>query len=1286
MRHVTLPLSLSTLMFPPSSSSSSTASSLTSPSSPPSFHGLPAEPASSSGATLPGGDVDEADDTDDDWEDGASYFPSRASLPSFSALPLPSLSSLPATLSSASSSLAALLSSLPSLSSIPPSDLRQLQSTLQSLLSDSLENVVHHAKLFARVGGDWWQGREREKERHTKLVGQRRRQKGRTGNQASKPRGEDKEMAEYVAFLTQLVQATGSDWEVVREERDEGAVMSGQRLTVVEEHFGQWDERERRMVDRIREELKAAKKKEGELTAATDITPPPDNDETESVHEKEEFELAQQREQQSTRHDAASNTSELPLPYEQPSAVDLRARDCASSPAGDTADLHAHRPPSSAAGEEDISAAPRRPSSSSSVRHFNHFMPRSSRTTTPVPASSSHSPWLSPAAPLFQSHTPGHISYSPSPSTLPRSLEASGYWNTHTQLFIPSSQHAALVSYQAPAAPPLFTPPSLSRSASRVGSSVVNPAVTLPFTPLAAVVASLVSADNINVSSATNISPHFVSELPLSPASSTSLSAHIPATVTSLPPATASSPTMHNAARTDHSFNLPSPDVPIISHSLLPSTHTSLSTDLPLSSCNPLDFASQTVTLLPSSLSSLVPAVNKTPLASPTAPAPSTPLALSALAQSAGDSADAPPAPPLDVPVAPPMDGVPVAPPFDSSIPLPPPMSSPTAHAAALPPPLALSSSTTSPAKRSSMKRLHWSKLRYENVQQSVWSRLLQSGASEQDGLVVDVEAMKLLIDVSELEDKFTSSGATQKDGSARDSTSTRPTAKPNKKATSGSSSGQAQVEDERRDNSTAVNSTRNKVSQFTAVDTLRAYNVEIAFSQLKTPADTIKKSLLLDGWQLDEAEIAAYLSCVQHLVSPVTDAAAAVDSPPITALPTSPLAHCPLSADQLDILSRIVPSDEEVTRTVAAAPSATPGTVEQFFRAMCSIPRVRRRVELLAFLCNAPTELLCISASLTALHHAHTAILSSPSLRRFLALVLLVGNTLNAGTSQGNAYGFRLSWLSEMAQVKTRDGRETMMEFIVRTAEKPTSAATPSLSLLSELQAVPAAAAIDTQSLAASLASLRSFTTLATREASLLPANETLHRLLTAWVAGWQNSVKAVEASYDQMLTDGKELCRYLAEDDSRSEGAISVVRDVLVLYSKAKDEGERKQREQREKLKANEREKEKQERRQQRKAGNDAASIPTATLLSCTSRVAQQTGPRRRKFVRSSQLSSDALEDEAGVVARVAAVSPSCSPCSSPSSTSLSSSLHQSGSCSSLQYSLTSMSSSLSSHSPAS
>ena len=187
----------------------------------------------------------------------------------------------------------------------------------------------------------------------------------------------------------------------------------------------------------------------------------------------------------------------------------------------------------------------------------------------------------------------------------------------------------------------------------------------------------------------------------------------------------------------------------------------------------------------------------------------------------------------------------------------------------------------------------------------------------------------------------------------------------------------------------------------FAVIDTLRARNVEIAFAQLKMTAEAIREGLRLSAWTLPRDDLLDFLQQLAlHTASPG-------DAPPMR----SPLVTLPFTLDQVDILTRIVPTDEEVARTLAHPPSSTSaGAVEHFFRVVSVIPRVKRRVDLLSFLLSSPSDLLVLSSSLALLHAAHVQVVSSSSLRRFLKLVLTVGNTLNAGSSQGEAYGFRLS------------------------------------------------------------------------------------------------------------------------------------------------------------------------------------------------------------------------------------------------------------------------------------
>jgi len=58
---------------------------------------------------------------------------------------------------------------------------------------------------------------------------------------------------------------------------------------------------------------------------------------------------------------------------------------------------------------------------------------------------------------------------------------------------------------------------------------------------------------------------------------------------------------------------------------------------------------------------------------------------------------------------------------------------------------------------------------------------------------------------------------------------------------------------------------------------------------------------------------------------------------------------------------------------------------------------------------------------------------LSPPQeLHALLQIVLDIGNALNAGTSKGNAVGFKLSTLLKLAELKAADKKTTLLHYVV--------------------------------------------------------------------------------------------------------------------------------------------------------------------------------------------------------------------------------------------------------------
>jgi hypothetical protein len=78
--------------------------------------------------------------------------------------------------------------------------------------------------------------------------------------------------------------------------------------------------------------------------------------------------------------------------------------------------------------------------------------------------------------------------------------------------------------------------------------------------------------------------------------------------------------------------------------------------------------------------------------------------------------------------------------------------------------------------------------------------------------------------------------------------------------------------------------------------------------------------------------------------------------------------------------------------------------------------------------------------------------VIRSEALKSFLAVVLTLGNTMNRGSSVGNAFGFDISILSTLSAIKANDNSCSLLSFALSLAE---SHAPQSFNIPSELQSV---------------------------------------------------------------------------------------------------------------------------------------------------------------------------------------------------------------------------------------
>lgn len=140
------------------------------------------------------------------------------------------------------------------------------------------------------------------------------------------------------------------------------------------------------------------------------------------------------------------------------------------------------------------------------------------------------------------------------------------------------------------------------------------------------------------------------------------------------------------------------------------------------------------------------------------------------------------------------------------------------------------------------------------------------------------------------------------------------------------------------------------------------------------------------------------------------------------------------LPADVLPMVMEIVPTAEERALLQGYA-GETEGLdkPERMLRTLSYIPRLDGRLRAMKFKAQLEAEMHSVlMQQVTDLQKACKEVLESKALHALMQVVLDVGNALNAGTSKGNAVGFRLSTLLKLAELKATDKKTTLLHFVV--------------------------------------------------------------------------------------------------------------------------------------------------------------------------------------------------------------------------------------------------------------
>lgn len=103
----------------------------------------------------------------------------------------------------------------------------------------------------------------------------------------------------------------------------------------------------------------------------------------------------------------------------------------------------------------------------------------------------------------------------------------------------------------------------------------------------------------------------------------------------------------------------------------------------------------------------------------------------------------------------------------------------------------------------------------------------------------------------------------------------------------------------------------------------------------------------------------------------------------------------------------------------------------EQFGVVISSVSRLKARLSSILFRLQFEEQLNNLKPDVVAVSAACEELRQSKSFAQLLEIILLVGNFMNAGSRNGKAFGFSISYLCKLRDTKSADQKQTLLHFV---------------------------------------------------------------------------------------------------------------------------------------------------------------------------------------------------------------------------------------------------------------
>ncbi|XP_042349054.1 LOW QUALITY PROTEIN: protein diaphanous homolog 1-like [Plectropomus leopardus] len=181
----------------------------------------------------------------------------------------------------------------------------------------------------------------------------------------------------------------------------------------------------------------------------------------------------------------------------------------------------------------------------------------------------------------------------------------------------------------------------------------------------------------------------------------------------------------------------------------------------------------------------------------------------------------------------------------------------------------------------------------------------------------------------------------------------------------------------------------KKKVKELKVLDSKTSQNLSIFLGSFRLPYEDIKNAIL----EVNEKVITE--SMVQNMIKLL---------PP---------------ADQLNVLGEMKDEYDDLAES------------EQFGVVMSCVKRLMPRLQAILFKLQFEEQLNNIKPDVVSVTAACEELSKSQNFTKLLEIILVVGNYMNAGSRNGKAFGFSISYLCKLRDTKSADLKQTLLHFL---------------------------------------------------------------------------------------------------------------------------------------------------------------------------------------------------------------------------------------------------------------